>query len=174
MFSVRPQKPIVAILISIFIAGLAIAFLTSPYINLGLIILSIFMLSMAIFFLLLIDQSYASIDFDGSILSLTSFFRLRKLRLGKEKILGYEIQQRVDEFNGLHNMIVLVLTDQRRIVLPKIAYSDYTFVQSFFESNFQFLEYRPMKFADFFKKWVPIISLISGLLAILVALQKLF
>ncbi len=170
---IKSGYPLVGTIVSLFFIGCSLALFLSPYAGSGSEWLAVFMLSMGIFFLLLIDQSYMSIDFDGTSIHLTGFFKIKNIRLKTESILGYEIHQRVDEFNGLHNMLVLVLEKNERVVFPRIAYADYDALELFFKSTFKFLEYKPLKYAAFFKKWVPIVSLISGLLALLVGLQKL-
>lgn len=170
---IKPVYPLVGMIVTFFFVICSVALFLSPYSNITMQLLAAFMLSMGIFFFLLIDQSYISVNYDSGKLYMSGFFGIKRININADSVLGYEIQQRVDEFNGLHDMVVLVIKDNKRIVFPKIAYSDYRALKSFFEANFKFLGYCPLRFAEFFKKWVPIFSFISGLLALLVALQKI-
>jgi len=171
--SIKPTIPFVGLLAAIFFAVCSVVLFFSAFATMGTQLLSAFMLSISIFALLLIDHSYMSIDFNGRVLQLSGFFKVRRMKIDINSICGYEIHQRVDEFNSLHNMLVLVLGNGKRVVFPKIAYANYLLIETFFEANIKFMGYRPLRFADFFKKWVPIVTFISGLLALLVALQKL-
>ena len=171
--NLKPTIPLAGFLVAIFFAGCSTVLFFSPFATVGAHVLAACMLSMSIFALLLIDHSYMSIDFDGKVLRLSGFFKIRRIRIDANSIRGYRIYQRVDEFNGLHNMLVLELMNGKRIVFPRIAYADYSLLESFFEANLKFIGYHPLRFAEFFKKWVPIMAFISGLLALLVALRKI-
>lgn len=159
---------------SIFFFLCGIGVLLAPSINITLSILSGFTFLVGIFFVIITDRAYLAFSINGRNIVINSFFNLKRYRIPLNSVLGYEMQQRVDDFNGLHNMLVLVLSDGSKIVFPKLAYEDYGVVEDFFSKYFQNLGHKPLKYADFFKKTIPAMSLVSGILALMVALLKIF
>jgi hypothetical protein len=173
-YYIKPSKPIGLMAVAIFFGFCALVLLISPYRNLTLELTSVFMFSMAIFFIIIVDWSYMKLKFCNECIQVNGFFGLRNFRFQLESICGYELHQRVDDLNGLHSILVLVLSNEVRIPFSKIAYSNYRELEQYFEKHFMFLGNRPLRYAQFYRKTVPIISLISGILALLVALNKFF
>ncbi len=173
-YSIKPSKPIVLVGVAIFFGYCALMLIVSPHRNLTLELTSVFMFSASIFFIIIVDLSYMNLRFYDDYIQINGFFNLRNFKLKVESIRGYELHQRVDDFNGIHTILVLVISNNVKIPFSKLAYGDYSQLEQYFEKHFIFLGNRPLRYVQFYAKTLPIISLISGILALLVALNKLF
>lgn len=139
-------------------------------------VLSVLFTSFGISFIWLIDISHLCIVRTNNGLKFIGYFHIQNRQLNINDIKGYEIYEKLDELNGEHKEIQLILKDNRKnIILPKIAYKDYDAVLSIIqESGVEFLGYNKMKYGDLAKRIMPIVYLLSGIFAALVGILKLF
>lgn len=96
---------------------------------------------------------------------------IRKFDIKIEDIIGYEIQQKIDRVNGFHEEVQLVIKGKKKIILPKIAYSDYEEVKLTIASKFKFIGYTKIKYAYILARLIPLMGII-GILAALVGIIK--
>jgi hypothetical protein len=174
MKKIQPNvKFVIWMIIIAFLAFGALLFL-SPYFSSDWKVssMAIFFAAFAITLLWGIDFSHLNIQYDDFNLYFTGYFRGRKLKLKFGDIEGYQIEEKVDQYNGLHQEIQLVMINGKMIYLPRIAYDDYSEVENFCKNKFKFLGSRQLKHGEFIGKLIPIMGLISGFLALVVAILK--
>lgn len=121
----------------------------------------------------LIDYCCLSIRFHHEFLKVHGFFQVRNLTVPISHIEGYEIHEKVDQINGLHGEVQLVIKNRGNLILPKIAYSDYPYVIALCESRFKFLGFKELKYGRLLGRLIAIMFSISGIMAALIALLKL-
>lgn len=173
MTEFKPKKPF--LYLSFAIGALIGAFFmfTSPYLNIKMSLLAGFFLMASIAFLYLVDMVYATIEFTKNELKISGYFSFRKTLLNLSEIKGYKLCEQINQTDGLHDEIRIVTSLEKEIKIFKAAYSDYLQVQEYLRTNFEYLGYEPLKYKNI-GKWMPLVYAISGLLALLVALKKIF
>ncbi|WP_188462713.1 hypothetical protein [Marivirga lumbricoides] len=163
-------------LIIIAFLSISIMLLLSPYFlsDWKVWSMAIFLTSFALTLLWGIDFSHLNIKYDNLNIFLTGYFNGRNLKLKYSEIKGFQIEEKVDQYNGLHQEIQIVMTNGKKIYLPKIAYDDYSKVEIFCHDKFKFLGIRKMKHGEFIGKLIPVMGLVSGILFLLVSIIKQF
>jgi len=160
-------------ILSLFIIC-SIVFYLSPYRDMAMSIASIICLAMVFMMLWMIDYSHMVIHIGEDNLKLIGYFNVRNIDLNKNIIDGYEICQKIDQIEGAHDVYQIVIKN-KKVLIPKVGYSDeeYGKLGHLFNSEFDFLGYKPIKYGEFLKKFLPVMFFISGILAGLVGLLKL-
>jgi len=135
--------------------------------------LSFITLSMSIVLLWGLDYSHLIIKQDGKDLTLVGFFSRRTIRKKLSEIKGYQIEEKADQYSGHHEEYQLLTRNNKVIRFPRIAYPDYEEIKAFCIDNFEFSGRKSHRYTETMGRLMPIIGLISGLFALLVALKKL-
>lgn len=169
---IRPVRPVYVLVTCAVLLSFSIALLMGPDGSIGAILFTALSFSMAALFAVVAEYCFASIYIYSDRIEIAGYFKLYVKRYSREQVLGYAKRQRYDEANGLHDMLVLVFTNGKTRIIPKIAYPDYRIVNEHFSNNFEFLGLKPLRFAEFYQATVPVISALSGLFALIVALKK--
>ncbi len=97
---------------------------------------------------------------------MVGYFGIRKVNLDLSEVERYHIHQKVDQLNGLHEEVQLLTRAHRTIILAKIAYEkNYWAIREMCESRFEFLGYKKLKYGELLGKLIPLVFLVSGVLA---------
>lgn len=173
MEKIKPSFPSVHLIITVTFLGLSLLFCLSPFRDTRMLIGSILFGSVGLTMLWFIDYIFITIKISDNSLCCRGYFSIRKFKIKIEEIEGYEVHQKVDQINALHEEIqIITSTEKRRLVFPKIAYRDYDSIKAFC-ADLKFLGYKELRHGKLLGKLIPIIFLISGLLTGIVGLIKL-
>lgn len=130
-------------------------------------------LTISIGILWAIDYTHLRLTFDTKELKMVGYFGLRKISLRFDENNCYHISQKVDQYNGLHDEFQLVTKSNDNIIFPRAAYeSVYSDIRLLCESNFKLLGFNSLRYGEVLGKVIPIMGLVSGILAALVGLMK--
>lgn len=173
MKKIKPSFPLVHLLIAMTFIGLSIMFIITPYRDTGMTIGSILFGSVGLTMLWFIDYFFMTIEMGGDKFKCRGYFLLRKYQLTIDQIKGYEIHQKVDQFNGLHEEFQIITKENNKLLFLRIVYGDYDSVISMCKSELEFLDYKELRHAKLLGRIIPIMFLMSGILAGLVGLLKL-
>lgn len=169
---IKPAKPWFTVGTGFFFLVMTVMLFNSKYLDLAMGILATFTLSVSLLFFWMTDRGFMNILFLKDSLRLTGYFSIRHLNIKYSDIKGYELKEAVNQFESLHKQIGLRTNQGQLIVFPKAAYSNYSELADLIASNFNLIEYKPLKNAEFYNKWISIIGTISGILALLVGILK--
>jgi hypothetical protein len=171
---IKPSFPYLSLLIVLTFIAISLALTVSPYQDWKMLIASVFSGTLGIGLLWAIDYSHLHISYSPNIIKFRGYFFIRKFELNILQIEGYQIHQKVDQIKGFHEEIQIVKKDGRNLIFPKIAYKNYEEIKSLCdESELKFLGYKTIKYGEFLGKLIPVMFLISGIFAFLVALIKI-
>ncbi len=159
-------------IIMVLFLVVAIIFFFSPYRDGKMLLVAIVLLTLVITILWGIDYSHLNISYNDNFLVLKGYFSLRKLCIKIKDIEGYQIHQKADQVNGLHEEIQLITRHNGIIPLPKIAYKNYEDVKIMCENSLPFLGYNNLKYGQLIGKIIKLMFLVSGILAGLVGILK--
>ncbi len=169
---IKPVSPIIWVAFALFFGVMSILLLTSPYLDFVMTFLGVFMLIACILSFFFIDYSFLRIHISGKVVELTGCFNFRKITLKREEIRGYQIKERYDNHNGVHRAFQVVSKSGKTFFFPKIAYNNYDQLGRILESHFKYLGTIELSNAKFYKRWMPMLTLLSGLIALIVAILK--
>ncbi|HNP19836.1 MAG TPA: hypothetical protein PKL31_15460 [Fulvivirga sp.] len=174
MQAIKPKVQYVIWMIIISFIIFALLFLSSPYLisDWKVSSLAILFTTLAITLLWGLDRSHLYIKLQNDLLILRGYFNIRKIELNINEIKGYQTQEKVDKLNGLHKEIQLKLNDGKVIPFPRVAYPNYECVESLCKYNFNFLGNSNIKYGELLGKLLPVMGLVSGILALIVAIMK--
>jgi len=175
MTSIKPKFPTRFIEVGLIIFSLGLLQFFVDDINMIITIGSYIFIIFGLSIFWIIDYSHMSISSSSKYLNLKGYFSIRNIEIPFSEVKGYEIQEKLDEWNGHHDEVQLVLFNGEKIVIPRIAYSNYQEVTNILkECDFEFLGYNPIKYGAIVKKIMPVVFLLSGILAAIVGILKLF
>lgn len=160
----KPKTPFYFLGLALFFLLLSLMFFTSEYYDSMMGFGASILFSFSLFFIWLTDRVYMKIKIDKSSISFKGYFGIRNMNLKNSEIRGYQTKEVVDEFSGRHNQLRIKTVKGAKIVLPKVAYSNYSELQDTFSTKFKFLAFEPLKYAEFYQKTLPIIGAISAIL----------
>ncbi|MFP4096792.1 MAG: hypothetical protein ACLFUB_20080 [Cyclobacteriaceae bacterium] len=172
---IRPSFPFIFILVAISFFTFAGMFFLSPFQDWKMLTAAVLFCSLAFTFLLMIDRGYLTIHYNVKEIKLEGFFLVKKVDYTYDQIEGYQIQEKVDQLNGFHEEIYLVLRNGKGILFPRIAYTaeSYSEIKSLCESELKFLGNTTIKYGRIIGKVMTTMFLLSGIFAALVGLIKL-
>jgi hypothetical protein len=175
MKKITPSFPGLYLTIAIVFFLSSLAFLLSPFSDLKMQIAAILSASFSIAIVWYIDHTFLSIECERSSITFKGYFSIRNIQFEMTEIEGYQINERVDQFNGLHDEITITTNAKHSFTLSRMAYrSNYDEVLDFMnDCGIRFLGKMPFRYAKILKVLVPIVFLVSGILAALVRLLKM-
>lgn len=174
MTKINPSIPYIFLMISISFLAFAGMFFYSPHQDWKMLTAAIIFTSLAFTFFWLIDRGYLSISYNEKLMRIKGFFFIKDQVVHHEQIEGYQLREKVDQLNGFHEEIYIVLKNGKGILFPRIAYTedDYSRIRTLFESNLSYLGNTTIKYGRIVGRFLTIIFSLSGILAGLVGLLK--
>ncbi|WP_157638014.1 hypothetical protein [Flexithrix dorotheae] len=121
----------------------------------------------------MIDKGYMNVEISSDKIKLKGYFSIQKIEYTHSEIEGYQLNEVVDQFHSLHQQIRLKTNAGKIIVFPKVAYENYPFLIESITNKYKFMNLEPLRFANFYKKTLPLIAALSGLLYLLKILFNL-
>jgi hypothetical protein len=173
MREIKPSFPLLHLLIATAFFGVAAMFAFSPYRNTAMTVASILFCSVGLVMLWFIDHYFLKVKISETTLTCVGYFSVRRFEIKMEQVSGYEIHQKVDQINGLHEEFQIIFRSRGKLVFFGIAYGEYDQVKAFCAERLNFLGYKPLRYGELLGKIIPVMFLISGILAGLVGLLKL-
>lgn len=171
---IKPSAPIALIILIIVLAVMPLVFLFSPYLDwkMGIGGVCIFVLATIIFFLT--DRSHSTIIYNDKSVQLKGFFGVRNKSYLWQDFEGYRLKQKADQASGFHDELQLILKNGKNIPISKVAYKEeYGQVYNMCDSKLKFIEHDKLKYGNTIAWIVRLAFLLSGIMALLVALKKL-
>lgn len=172
MKKVKPLFPSTHLLVAASFLGISILFFLSPLRDTRMLASAILLGSVGVTMLWFIDHTFLTIEKTTDGINFKGYFSIRKFQLRINEIDGYEIHQKVNQFHGLHEEIQLI-TKKGKLHFPKIAYGNYDELKELFVPELKFLGHKELKYGRLLGRIIPIMFLVSGILAGLVGLLKL-
>lgn len=173
-FCIKPKFPYIFLIAILFFTTVGIILVSTKYSTFTLIIVAFVpFFSGAVMFVWLIESSYSKITGIGDFIFIDGFFGIRKIAVRKSEVKGYEIQDRLDQVNGIVLVWFLVLNSGKKVRFPPIAYSNYDEIINWLEGDFPLLERKKIKNSELHGRIFVYMSIIASILTFAVGIMKL-
>ena len=129
--------------------------------------------ALSLFLLWAADRSFMTIRINQDSISFKGYLSIRNIKLTHSEIVGYQLKEFIHQSGQRKNMIRVKTSSGKRIIVPEIAYQNYDSLYSELTNRYQYLNFEPLKYAEFYSKTLPVIAAISSLLYLVRALQNL-